>query len=496
MKTETSFGLATQFVNAAELFCKNTAYFPDRQAIVSLSGPPVSFIELYQMAARSQQNLQKQGLRNGDSLLVFAKITPELYAVIIAALASGISLIFVEPWMPVPMIAQVISTMQPKAFVCSKLGRFWGLRVQAIRQIQHYFTADELVKGARKTNCRLECVPLPPEAKGIVTFTSGTTGSPKGVSRPHGYLVEAARIFQNRVLNRAVQGLADLCIFANFTLLNLAAGRTTILFPASPSSDEFNQLESFHSEILPSTVTCGPAFFRDLISLTSAESRIRQSLQDIHVGGAPSDCSLWESGFAAFPNAQFTHIYGSSEVEPVSLADAQAAVRLSRQRGFYQNLCVGRTVPEINSKFLNDELWVSGPHVCPEYISASQSEHLVKQRDSNNAIWHNMGDRVTTFGQDNELWYLGRSTRTLENVLLEQRLFNFIDTSEGFLIDTNNFGKVFVTSSPKAPTRSFQQAFPEVAEIVLVRKIERDKRHRARIDTKKTLLRNAPWLVG
>ena len=483
-------------INAVDLFCQNAARHPDKIAICFELEKLISYATLYKMAAQAQLFLKAKGFERGDGLLVFAKITPELYGVILGALAQGVVLIFVEPWMPVHLISRVLASMKPKGFVCSPLGRVWGWRVPEIRAINLHFTAEQIVSGAKLASAELICNPLTPETKGVVTFTSGTTGLPKGVSRPHGYLVDASRIFHANVSEHGHSDGSDLCIFGNFTLLNLAAGKTTILFPAVPSARDFVDLEQHNDQLLPRSVTCGPAFFRDMVAFTSETSRIRKSLADIHVGGAPSDCALWESGFDTFPNARFTHIYGSSEVEPVALIDAKLAVQLSRIQGFYQNLCVGETVPEIKTRTIAEELWVSGPHVCPEYVSASEAEHLVKQRDSNNNVWHNMGDRVQTLEGTSALWYLGRSSRSLENVLLEQRIFSFLDSSDGFLIDTDRFGKCFVSSSPKAASLRFRNSFEQVKEILVVSKIERDKRHRARIDIKRTIARNAPWLVG
>jgi acyl-coenzyme A synthetase/AMP-(fatty) acid ligase len=483
-------------INAVDLFCRNAARHPEKIAICFELKKLTSYAALYKMAAQAQSFLKNKGFESGDGLLVFAKITPELYGVILGALAQGVTLIFVEPWMPVHLISRVLVSMKPKGFVCSSIGRVWGWRVPEIRAIEQRFTAEQIVSGLRPGAVELICNRLTPETKGIVTFTSGTTGLPKGVSRPHGYLVDAARIFHANVSMHESREGADLCIFANFALLNLAAGKTTILFPAITSVGDFSDLERQDEKLLPISVTCGPAFFGDLVSFTSETSRIRKSLEDIHVGGAPSDCALWEKGFEAFPKARFTHIYGSSEVEPVALIDAKVAVQRSRNRGFYQNLCVGETVPEISTRTVAEELWVCGPHVCPEYISASDSEHLVKQRDGNNNVWHNMGDRVQTLDETSALWYLGRSSRSLENVLLEQRIFSFLDSSDGFLIDTDRFGKCFVSSSAKAATLKFRSSFEQVKEVLVVAKIERDKRHRARIDIKRTIARNAPWLVG
>jgi acyl-coenzyme A synthetase/AMP-(fatty) acid ligase len=486
----------TRRINAVDLFCQNAARYPDKVAICFELQKLTSYAALYKMAAQAQLFLKSKGFESGDGLLVFSKITPELYGVILGALAQGVALIFVEPWMPVHLISRVLVSMRPKGFVCSPLGKVWGWRVPEICAISQHFTVEQIVSGKNSGGAELICNPLTPETKGIVTFTSGTTGLPKGVSRPHGYLVDASRIFHANVSQHEHSDGSDLCIFANFALLNLAAGKTTLLFPAIPTASDFIALERLDEKLLPTSVTCGPAFFRDLVTFTSETSRIRKSLEDLHVGGAPSDCALWESGFEAFPHSRFTHIYGSSEVEPVALIDAKLAAQRSRSRGFYQNLCVGETVPEIRIRTIADELWVCGPHVCPEYISASDAEHLVKQRDGNNNVWHNMGDRVQTLDETSALWYLGRSSRTLENVLLEQRIFSFLDSSDGFLIDTDRFGKCFVSSSTKAESLKFRNSFEQVKEILVVRKIERDKRHRARIDIKRTIARNAPWLVG
>ncbi len=284
-------------------------------------------------------------------------------------------------------------------------------------------TLSTLVTRAKKRNFLV--LDVDPDLPGIITFTTGTTGAPKGVVRSQGYLVN-----QHEVLTKSL-GLAsgqncDLTIFANFVFSNLARGATSLLMPSRWSKKNFRLIDAKANIYKPSTTTCGPAFLLNAMRYSEFST-----LDHIHVGGALTDCKIFETAFDKWPKASFLHVYGSSEAEPVASVDARISVKESKHAGYFQALFLGQPVEEAMLTFTKDTVWVSGRHVCPLYVGSEKENQLYKKLDQHGVLWHDMGDRVAM--NDLGLWYQGRSSQEKVDFLLEQQLYFDLKTSKSFI---------------------------------------------------------------
>ena len=442
----------------------------------------VSFGELLDMARRKQRLLADYRLMPGEAVLIVDALGPRLYAQVIAILALGATVILVEPWMPVPKIDKVLNLVKPRLFLTNWLGRLWGTRIPSVRAIPHWVSTSRGAGAAG--DLHLESVP--DETPGILTFTSGTTGNPKGVVRHQSYLVS-----QYEVLTRAL-GLGelsgpDLCIFANFALANMAAGRGSVIVPSKWKAKVLRSLDA-SADLMPESLTAGPAFLLQLMRTAKAKS-----LKSIHIGGALTDRWIFEKGFETWPEAHWTHIYGSSEAEPVSTLDARVAVEQSRARGLFQTLALGSPVSDIRSSLENDGAWVAGPHVCPRYVGNEEENRLNKRRDPEGNVWHFLGDRVVK--DDQGWWYAGRSQQSPDDFALEQKVYSFLGASHSFIHRDPENRLYLVGKKLESRAASIQKRFPEIHQVIEA-PIFRDLRHQARLDRKKTLQKGAPWLAG
>lgn len=442
-----------------------------------------SFGELRALAARAQGLCRRSGLKPGDSVLLVDELGPRLYAIVTGVLALGASVILVEPWMPVEKINRVIALVKPRLFLTGWLGRLWGVRVASVRAIPRWVSVSDMDSAPAGELARES---VDPGARGIVTFTSGTTGNPKGVVRHQGYLVEQHRVISRRLELEAHSG-PDLTIFANFALANLASGRGSVIVPSSWKEAHFKRLEDLPAGLRPESMTCGPAFLRRLMGSPESAPRSApraRSLRSIHVGGALTDVEVFEKAFERWPEAHFTHVYGSSEVEPVAVGDAREAVKRSKARGLFQTLHVGAPVPEIRSRLSDEGAWVAGPHVCPEYLGNAEENRLNKKLESDGTLWHFMGDRVLEDAEG--WWYSGRAAQARKDFELEQRVYSRLRSSLSF-VHADGQGKRWLVGEGVVPRKAeLLSSFPELHGVV-DGKIFRDARHRARIDRVKSL---------
>ena len=80
----------------------------DRTAVIfydgnkSLENPNLrcSFSELTELAEKCANYLDSKNIQKGDKIILFERPTPGLYGFIIGALARGVKLMIIEPWMP------------------------------------------------------------------------------------------------------------------------------------------------------------------------------------------------------------------------------------------------------------------------------------------------------------------------------------------------------------------------------------------------------------
>jgi acyl-CoA synthetase (AMP-forming)/AMP-acid ligase II len=465
-----------------------TAKHPDRAALIFPERAVMSFGQLEREAKRYQLALKAIGIGKGETVLLGEPPCPELYAFTLAALAQGTAVAVIEPWMPLSRIESVVEGLHPRLFLTGLLGRFWGVRSRSIRTIPYWMSLIGLRKKAliqpADSVGSLDVNYLEPNHLGLVAFTSGTTGLPKGVPRRHEYLIHQHRVLKE-ALHHDHHEKPELTIFANFVFANLASARGSVVIPSGWKAEHLRWAAELQGELAPETGTMGPAFLRKLV-IEEGFSNIKS----IHVGGALTDVAIFESAFGRFQDASFLHVYGSSEAEPVAVMDAKEAVQLSRQAGHFQTLALGRVIPQIELKSELSTTWVKGSHVCPMYIGKSENvaeeNRFNKRLDEDGSVWHAMGDRVKL--REGILWYGGRSSQSEPDFLKEQQLYQLADSSKLFLnrgptgeleLYCENLNDCLSGIRPEIETwRESTDLFRTT--------IVRDRRHRARIDRVKS----------
>jgi acyl-CoA synthetase (AMP-forming)/AMP-acid ligase II len=424
----------------------------------------------------------------GDAVVLADTAGPTLYASLVAVLAAGATVVAVEPWLPVSRISPVVQQLRPRMFLGGSLGRAWAMAVPALRRINNrVHTADIL---GLPSGGRLEVAQVEAASAGIMSFTSGTTGKPKGVVRTHGNMEQQARCFSDCLNPDGLDG-PDLCIFPNFALPNLVSGRTTVFVPRKWRAGDLRALDRLPSALAPVSLSCGPTFLVRLMELARV-----QSLRTINVLGATTDCWVLREGFVRWPDARWQHAYGSSEALPVARTDAREAVARSEQRGMHQVLCLGRPIEQIEHRLERDGVWVTGGSVCGEYFGNPEANRELKRRDGDGRIWHYMGDRVQA--DDGLWWYAGRSQQPLEDFQLEQRIFAHRRSSKCF-VERDESGALHLYGVGVArEADELRLAFPELASVVELRELCYDRRHRARLDRKASMRRGtgaaAKWI--
>lgn len=455
---------------------------PDKPVLWSPHQSPTTFEGVCAKAARCQLVLRQAGLVAGDSVLLLARPDPDLFSVLVGLMGAGVTVVFLEPWMPLGHVHRALHLTNPKALIADGFGNMWRYRSRALRQLP--VLNISAMHSARASAHHYTVSPVDPEHVATITFTSGTTGTPKGIARSHGFLWQLHEILYKHGADGDFSG-PDLTIFPNLALYHLGTGRGSVLVPPNWNINFLKEYRSQTSHPQPQSLTCGPAFLRNMLDA----GLIFDSLKSIHVGGALTECNLMERIIHAYPNATVRQIYGGTEVEPVCVVDAQVSLDMSRSRGYFHTLFLGSPIEEIQSRVdSNSVLWVSGPNVCGEYVSATDADLRNKIRDEHGRLWHCMGDRVSFL--DDGFWYQGRATQQAGDFLLEQKLMSQLGHSHAFIHRDHQGDPILIGKDSRANLRQAGQAVFASECPTFSTPIRRDKRHRARID------RDATWRAG
>jgi acyl-CoA synthetase (AMP-forming)/AMP-acid ligase II/4-hydroxybenzoate polyprenyltransferase len=465
-------------VNAIHLFKLRALENPDRLAIADIKHGEWTFSELAGLTASIQNLISKYNFDQNDSIVLALAPSPQMYATVSALMGLGIRIIFIEPWLELQKINEVIKSIKPKGFISSGLGKVWGARSKEIREIPMWINLPPIQKDGFKKEFIIK--DLAKDHQAFIVFSSGTTGKPKGVVRTHSYLKTMVDIFTE--LEHENFETPDLAVFPNVALFHLATGRGAIVVPHKWSKKNLNLLLNLCQKYSPETISTGPAFLKMIFDSPLLHSL--KNLKRMVIGGALTDCWLMQKAVSEFSATRVLHIYGGSEAEPIAYIEAKEALKKSTDKGFYQVLCLGKPIPQIRYQIIDGILWVSGPNVSNEYIGDQSLNMGVKFRDQNGILWHNMGDRV--FEEDGYLWILGRANQERENFELEQRIYSLIGNSNLFIHENEQQKKILIGEIKDQEKEVILKQFPQI-NLIIKDKIRRDKRHRSRIDRKASL---------
>jgi len=481
----------------------------------------LSFAALAGQSRRLASLFLRSGLVPGDAVVVMLPVRGTFFVVTAALLRAGLTAVFIDPNALRATIAAAVAGVPVRAVVGSPAACALRWLVPELRAVPLVFVAGHW-PGARPLAAAETLAPLgapidrAPGAVALVSFTSGTTGAPKGVLRTHAVLAATQRLLATRL--ELVAGETHLSVLPFVVLASVGAGATNVLPEgnlARPGRLDPARLGAAIRRHSVDVVVASPGIAGRLAAGADASAPFA-SLRRVYLGGAPVLPPLFDRWRVAAPGARVTALYGATEVEPIATLDGQDygdAERRATSAG--AGVLVGDPVPGIDVRIVPEcpdrpeasgaasappppgvapgvegEIVVAGPHVAPGYLRRDGDPSSLMAAGRR---WHRTGD-AGYLDARGRLWLTGRCAdrvatceRTLHALRVEAALaddpalahvaFLQVDGERLVLIETRSRGTAVPVARIAART-----AFARPHAIAIIGRMPVDRRHAVKID--------------
>lgn len=492
----------------------------------------ICWAELMQRVEYASRGLAERGFQKGDRALLFIPMSVDLYVAMFAVFRLGGIAVFLDAFARQTQLEACAQLVQPKAFFGSPEAHILrAFLPNSIGSIPLQIVSGGASAGA-VSFAELESSngTIPPIAEvraedtALVTFTTGSSGTPKGANRTHGFLTA-----QHAALSAELpfdKNESDMPAFPIFLLHNIACGLTTVIpavnFSQPSASDAHRVLRQILHESLQ-TASMSPALLEALCKLALSEGQTLP-LRRLFTGGAPVGPELARLVQEAAPQSELLIFYGSTEAEPIAHISGQEMLHwMTSEANFSseEGVCVGhlseliqlalipiqKTPVVLGENRLLDrqvqrgevgEVVVAGNHVCTGYYHNPQA-FLENKIEEQGCIWHRTGD-LGRIDEKGRLWLVGRVHNAIqrEGVLLfpvepEQILKSTPGIAQAAYVGLpdDTLGEsawvVYTTENnaqpdPQALKRTLESAGFPVDRIQSTGKIPMDPRHNSKVD--------------
>lgn len=397
-----------------------------------VSSHRVTFGELGERVAGLSAGLRARGLKFGDRVALMFPVSVELYATTIALLASGMAVVLVGTGAGLPRVMKAIRAARVSAIIGMDallrhrywMPSLWGIRKFSIDSRGLFLKPFELLQGEPVRP--LSVVPCRPDDHALITFTSGSTGAPKGVDRTHGLLLAQHRAQSGEFPER--EDDVDMPSWPVMALHNLCCGITTVIPPidlgAPATANGALVLKQINARGV-TRISGSPAYMERLAEHMEASGDRAPTVRQLFVGGGPVPRPLIKRIRRLFHGAECRVLYGSSEAEPIATVLMDEILEADGE-GFlvgYPSKAISMALIKLSDCAIEldggglesylvapgecGEVVVSGAHVCGRYFENAAADRENKIYDPAGMVWHRTGD-VGYLDQEGRLWLTGR----------------------------------------------------------------------------------------
>lgn len=366
-------------------FAQAATDYRDRIALIDGDGTAYTFSQVQELADAYAVGWHARGVRPGDRVLIAMGIGVDLYASLAALWSLGATVVLPEPAMGLAGLRTAITATHPK-FFCATGPYVW------LKLLVPGLWGTKLLTPKRRSYTLPPSPVADPDSIALISFTSGTTGTPKAIPRTHAFLMAQWKAVAPLLQSDAKE--IDLVTFPVFVLINLAEGRTSVL-----PNWKMSQLATLDPSTLVdwiATNRCTRALLPPALCEKLVDAKDIATLNHIFTGGGPVFPDIVHALQHLSEHLEITTVYGSTEAEPIAHA------RTTEQS---YGLFVGKPVDAVHLRIVDTEIQVAGEHVNTGYLDPTRDvETKVREGDT---IWHRTGD-AGRLDDQGRLWLLGR----------------------------------------------------------------------------------------
>ena len=467
----------------------------------SLHYAQTTFGDLVRLVNQYQRGLADLGLVPGDRVLMLVSPGVDFLALSVAIMGRGATPVFVDPGMGMERLTRCIQDANADAFIGSPRAHILRLIKRSLfHRMKFYVIASEwgfsrghsLGHLKRFANAALQPVPLPilrkdgslkAEDCALIAFTSGATGTPKGVIFTNAMLAEQLRIIRD-VLGQH-EGGRDLTLLPVFSLFNVALGVASVfptIPPGKPLALDPGQVVKLVNDLGVDSSFGSPTLWHKIAEYTLRVGTTLSSIRRVFMAGASVPASTLALVKRAIPHGEASTPYGATEALPVTyitateLGSSSWSAAVTGERG----TPVGRAIRGVSIKVIRStnevirtidqceilpageigEVIVQGDGVSPEYLHRPDANKSGKISDGEK-FWHRMGD-VGYLDERGYLYYCGRkshsiytSSRAYHSVPLEEMFNSLPKVKRSALVGIRGLTEPAIVVEP------FPQYWPE-----------------------------------
>lgn len=413
----------------------------------SFAHQEISYQDFGRRIRRCAQGLLDLGIEHGDRVIIFLPMGLDMYTAMFAVQRIGASAVFLDSWARASHLGASAECVDPKAMISFKAAFELVAQVPAFSNMplrilwgqgtDFEYRFDKLLE----TPGEAAIAAVASETTALITFTTGSSGTPKGARRTHRFLSA-----QHEALDKIIPYTPDdqdLPAFPIFSLNNLAAGVTTVLPALDLARPSERDPAILVSQILSQNVSCttlSPAMLAGVAKHCHQTGLRLTGLRRVVTGGAPISKDDVQRFVEIAGNAALWVFYGSTEVEPMAHIEGHAWLarkpRFNDPEMLEEGVNVGTIDPNLEYKFIRichgpvdlqttpwsaielapgeiGEFIVSGEHVCRDYYNNPEAFLNTKIAGEDGRVWHRTGDLAYT-DDAGDLWVVGRIHNAIE----------------------------------------------------------------------------------
>lgn len=492
--------------NISHLFFESAKAFPNTIALVE-GEHLMTFSELHDAVLKTVSYFKKMGIKKGDRVLVFVPMSVDLYRIVLALFYLGAVAVFLDEWVNKSRMELCCKIASCKGFV--------GIgKARVLRWFSRELRKIPVVLSKNKMDTLLDATgmePVNPDDSALITFTTGSTGTPKAANRTHRFLKEQFDALRDKIKPKA--GDVDMSLLPIVLLINLGVGATSIIAKFSSRKPSTFRPEIICEQIKRygvNRITASPYFISKLTNYLFQSQIQLPGIRQVFTGGAPvfpDEAALYTN---AFKGSDIQIVFGSTEAEPISSIQAQSLVATPELK---YGLPVGKPDPRSEVKIIPisdqpiavgeeselnfcafgevGEIIVAGPHVLNNYLN--NAEAILRNKiyvDSK--VFHRTGDSGF-LDAHGDLYLTGRCSGLFKRhqalvypFLYEYKLKNLEGVRCGTVLMHNNSMCVVIEAETQADKKNiesmvFQLDLPP-DKVLFMKTIPKDLRHHSKID--------------